>query len=574
MSAQDPSSDAPVAGQVGWPSFRRPRVQQLQLWTGLILFSFVLSHFANHALGLVSVEAMESFGGIRSGLWRSLPGTVLLYGALLTHIVIALWKTAKRRTWRMPIAEAAQLFLGLTIPIMLLDHLIGTRALYEVFGIEDAYRNVLSLQWPGLAVWQSTLLVVVWTHAMIGLHFWLRMRSWYPKAAPFLLALAVLIPALALAGWIEAARRIVIAGETERTLTRESILWADPVIRWTRWGLIALIAATVLTSLAMSFGVFDRARVRVTYPHGRMVRARPGQTLLEVSRENGIPHTSVCGGRARCSTCRTRIKGGHEHLPPPERAEKAVLARISASQDVRLACQLRVKGDVSVQPLFPAATRRAGSTEDGYRWGIEQSIAILFIDIRGFTALSERRLPFDVVFILNEYLNTMSSMVTRNGGIVDKFIGDSVMALFGITSGPQAGCREALKAAAAMMEALPDLNERLREELSGELRVGIGIHAGPAILGHVGVGAASGGITALGDTVNTASRLEGATKEFGTTLVVSDEVARYADIDVSSWRVERIMVRGRTTPLTVHPIAGPGPLRDALAAAERLKPAA
>ncbi|MEM8664447.1 MAG: adenylate/guanylate cyclase domain-containing protein, partial [Pseudomonadota bacterium] len=418
--------------------------QRLRLATGLVLFSFALGHFINHALGLISVPVMEAAGEVRRAIWQSLPGTVLLYGSLVLHMALALAKTLRRRTWRMPATEAMQLALGLTIPVMLIDHVVGTRVLHEVFQIDDSYTAVLSVLWPGIAVWQSVLLLVVWGHAMIGLYFWLRMRSWFARAAPLLMAAAVVIPALALAGWIEASRRLVLADETERVLTREAVIWSGPVITYGRYVLIALILGAVLTSLAVSLGLFDRNRFSVTYPGGRTVRARPGQTLLEISRENGIAHTSVCGGRARCSTCRTRITDGLDQLPTVDAPERGVLKRISAGPDVRLACQLRPRSALKVQPLFPAVSAEASLADDSYRWGMEQSIAILFVDIRQFTALSERRLPFDVVFILNEYLSTMAKQVTRNQGVVDKFIGDSVMGLFGITTGPQRGARDAL----------------------------------------------------------------------------------------------------------------------------------
>src|SRR5205814_7500895 len=134
-------------------------------------------------------------------------------------------------------------------------------------------------------------------------------------------------------------------------------------------------------------------------------------------------------------------------------------------------------------------------------------------DIRGFTALSEGRLPYDIVFVLNRYFAAMGRAVESAGGRVDKFIGDGVMALFGVSNTPEEGCRQALAAARLMSVRLVELNEALRAELNEPLRIGIGIHAGSVIVGEMGYGSATT-ITAIGDAVNTASRLESLCKEF------------------------------------------------------------
>ncbi|MEO1103402.1 MAG: adenylate/guanylate cyclase domain-containing protein [Pseudomonadota bacterium] len=537
--------------------------QRLRLASGLVLFAFVLSHFLNHALGLWSIGVMEAVGEVRRAAWRSLPGSVLLYGAFLVHIALALSKTALRRTWRMPPGEALQLALGLAIPFLLIDHIVGTTFLARSFGVADTYPHVISLLWPDLAVRQTLLLSIVWVHSVIGLHYWLRPKAIYPRARMGLFAAAIMIPTLATLGWIEGARRLALEGGERGAIPLEAIVTADLVIEWGRWILVAMTVAALALGLAGAAGLFARSRFAVTYPGARAVRGRPGQTLLEVSREHGIAHAAVCGGRARCSTCRTRILSGGSRLLPPKPAEEAVLSRIHAPPDVRLACQIKPRADLEVQPLLPARDAGLAPAEDSYRWGVEQEVAILFVDMRGFTTLSEQRLPFDVVFILNEYLASMARAVRRNGGVVDKFIGDAVMAIYGITTSPETAARQALFTAADMVDAVAALNAQLTAQLSEPLRIGIGIHAGPSILGRIGTDS-SEGLTALGDTVNTASRLEAATKELVATLVVSDEVARLADADVAHWRTERIAVRGREEHITVHAVSEADAVRGAL----------
>src|SRR5690606_23643483 len=176
---------------------------------------------------------------------------------------------------------------------------------------------------------------------------------------------------------------------------------------------------------------------RLTYRDDRIIDIPPGATVLEAIRGAGIPHAAVCGGRGRCSTCRVRVGRGAEHLPPPGPDELRVLDRIGRPPQVRLACQIRPVADLEVTPLLPpTATARDGLPAPGYRHGQEREIAILFADLRGFTGLADSRLPYDVVFILNRYFDAMGRAVEQAGGRLDKFIGDGVMALFGVEAGP------------------------------------------------------------------------------------------------------------------------------------------
>jgi hypothetical protein len=197
-----------------------------RLVSGLILFSFALTHFLNHALGLVDLDTMEAVQSVRRAIWRSPPGTVLLYGAFAVHITLGLWRLVRRATWRMPMWEAIQIGLGLLIPVWLIQHVIATRGMNLARGFDDTYSHELRILWPAVAMSQSALLLIVWVHATIGLHHWLRIRSWYRAVAPWLLGLAIVIPVLALAGWIEAARRVVEDAEGTQ-YPCESKAWAD-----------------------------------------------------------------------------------------------------------------------------------------------------------------------------------------------------------------------------------------------------------------------------------------------------------------------------------------------------------
>jgi adenylate cyclase len=533
----------------------------------MILFAFILTHFLNHALGLISLAAMEAGRGLFLGLWRGLVGTVVLYVALFTHLGLAFWSIYRRRSLRMPAWEATQLIVGLLIPPLLAIHIIGTRLAHELYGTADTYTYELLVIWvfqPWSGIQQATVLVIAWLHGCIGLHFWLRLRSWYARALPYAYAGALLVPVLGLLGFVAGGREVERLATDPAWLEEAGLRIGFPdeaglavlyaIERWFLIGFAALLFGT-LAARGMRRWLIRRRAITIAYPGGQRVEVQAGTTILEASRAAGIPHASVCGGRGRCSTCRVRISDGLEQLAPAGDQERKVLERVGAPPNVRLACQTRPRGDIAVVPILPpTATARDAQPRPGYLQGHEEEIAVLFADLRAFTQLAEHKLPYDLVFLLNRYFRAMGTAVEASGGQLDKFIGDGVMALFGVGGRPSEGCRRALAAARAMSESLSTLNESLSHDISEPLRIGIGIHAGPAIVGEMGHGRATS-ITAVGDTVNTASRLEALTKEYGCQLVFSETVAAHAGLDVAQLERHDIAIRGRVEPLAIHVVA-------------------
>jgi adenylate cyclase len=551
----------------------RPRsdvTTRLRLASGLVLMAFVASHLVNHALGIVSLAAMEQGRAVFVAVWRSLPGTVLLYAALLGHIGLVAHKLWRRRTLRMPAWEAAQITLGLLIPFWLAAHIIGTRGVNLRFGINDDYVHVLNALWPNGAWRQTVMLSIVWLHGCIGLHFWLRFRPWYERLKPSLLALGVLLPTLALIGFADAGRELKETLEADphwlaahldlaRGPDPAALDWRHRTEQAALAGFILILAATFGGRAARALRSRYLGRVRLHYPNGVTVSIMPGMSVLEASRAAGIPHASVCGGRGRCSTCRIRVGKGAEHLPPPAPDEARVLARIGGtSGNVRLACQLRPTEDLALVPLLPAT---AGPHDVHVQvdpgQGMEREVAVLFADLRAFTRIAEGRLPYDVVFVLNQYFKAMGEAIERTGGRVDKFLGDGIMALFGVDLEPEAACRQALAGAHAMAHALEVINRQLAQDLREPLKMGIGLHVGPVILGEMGFGRASA-LTAIGDPVNVASRLEELTKEFGVQLVVSARLAERAGVDLAGLELREIEIRGRRRPLRVRLVPDAG----------------
>jgi adenylate cyclase len=252
-----------------------------------------------------------------------------------------------------------------------------------------------------------------------------------------------------------------------------------------------------------------------------------------------------------------RVGEGAEHLPPPDEAEKKVLARVTESPSVRLACQIRPVTNIHVDALVLGhAAPSEAMAKPGYQQGKELVVAIMFVDLRASTKLCEGRLPFDVVFVLNQFFAELALALSETNGHYAQFNGDGLMAIYGLESGSERGAAEAIAGAKAMLKRLSNLNEKLKGELSDELKIGIGIHTGEAIIGSMGP-PASPIVSALGDNANVASRLESQTKEFGVPLVVSADTARFSKIDFSKFPKHRIKVKGRESEIMVYAVDTP-----------------
>jgi len=275
----------------------------------------------------------------------------------------------------MPRWEATQIILGLAIPFFLFPHIVNTRIAHSVFKVEDSYLYEFVRLWPESAAVQSLLLVFVWVHGCLGLHYWLRLSDGYQKALPVLRVLAAAIPVLALAGFAAGAQTAsdIMSDPEAMAALKARSNWPNAddsgtlasLRLWSRIGFFSLVAvATGIGVLRWLSRTAGGRKVRVSYAGGPTVVVPAGETLLEISRSRGVAHASVCGGRGRCSTCRVRIEQGLDRLSPPTGAEALTLRSIEAPANVRLACQIRPTADLTVALISRPAT--PGPPQDGF----------------------------------------------------------------------------------------------------------------------------------------------------------------------------------------------------------------
>ncbi len=558
-------------------------LRRMRLYSGLFLLFFVICHLINHAAGLFGYRALAAGLEIFMAVWSNPPMQFLLLAVALLHMSLGLYAFFARKSLKnLPLPEISQLLLGLLIPPLLVIHVLGTAYASAVYDLKADYVYILLLYFvfePWQGVQQVLVLLIAWTHGALGVWYWLRLKPGFARWRDRLLTLFIAFPLVALAGIVAAGREIIYLSSrsswlnariTEMNLPPEAAV--DQIYALETNLLIAYGVLLGLTLGGRGLRALLRGRsnqVKISYPGGRRVTVPLGTSILEASQLNGIAHASVCGGRGRCSTCRVRVIDGIRQLPFATAEEKRVLRGVNAPPDVRLACQTRPLAHVEVEPLLaPGVGPNEASRRPAPRPGEEREIAVLFADIRGFTSISEAMLPYDVVFLLNRYFRAIALALEGAGGHVDKFIGDGVMALFGLDGDADEACRQALSAAAAMGKAIDDINRALSHDLQQPLRIGIGVHVGTAVVGEMGYGAARA-LTAIGDTVNTASRLEQLTKEHRALLIFSEETARKAGLETSGLKQATTPIRGRKEPLKILIVERPEDLASLAGNAKR-----
>tara|TARA_B000000557_G_scaffold117592_1_gene95390 strand:+ start:124 stop:1458 length:1335 start_codon:yes stop_codon:yes gene_type:complete len=258
-------------------------------------------------------------------------------------------------------------------------------------------------------------------------------------------------------------------------------------------------------------------------PDNKICDSNIGETILQTALKNGIPHVAACGGEGNCTTCRLLVLDGIDNCSPETDAEKSLKENAHTTEEFRLACQTSISGDITVRRLVLNKDDINSVSEKGAsgRLGKTKEIAILFSDIRGFTPFSEKLTPYDVVFILNRYFSRMVKCVEQNKGSVDNYIGDGLVAIFGLHD-ERHPAQHAVKSALEMCSEIDDMKPYLKTMYGQDFDIGVGIHWGSAVVGDIGAGK-SKRLTAIGDAMNFASRVESANKQFQSRVLISEE---------------------------------------------------
>ena len=530
-----PSSGSPVL-----------TIRRLRAASGLVLLTYIGLHLANHALGLVSVGTADTARRVMHALWHSPPGTVLLYGSLVVHMALAFVAVWARRSLRLPPVEVLRLVLGFGLPLLLYMHVAATRLLDTLFNIDAPYARVVN----ALAHWntaplQLALIAIAWTHGCIGVAIMLRANPNVRRYSHTAVAAAVLLPVIGALGFLAMARELAVTGAKAAAMPSPAQFAqvsaiASMMMLGHAVATVALFAAHAWRARFES-GVAGTLRLSTG---GQVLQVPRGWSVLEASDRHGVPHLSLCGGRARCSTCRVRVAGPTANIPPPNADEARTLRRIHAAPDVRLACQLRPLGDLAFEPQLTA------HGADGPRVTHEREVAVLFVDLRRWSTLAEGQWPHDLVYVLDRYFAVVGEAVRACGGEPNQFIGDSVMAIFGLETDLATACAQAFRAATRIRDDMAAWRAEFEAHFPHGLAIGIGLHAGAAVVTEVGYRETTS-VTAVGEVVNTASRLQEQTKASGAWLVASAEAIALGQVADDGAERTTIAVRGRSAPLGV-----------------------
>lgn len=297
--------------------------------------------------------------------------------------------------------------------------------------------------------------------------------------------------------------------------------------------------------------------IKIDYENEKTVDVdNEDMTILEISSLNGIPHVCACGGNARCSTCRVIILENHENVFPPNEAEKNLARKKGFESNIRLACQTKLKGSVKLRRLVLDESDVRLAATDKETTGKVKKLAIMFTDIRDFTSFSENNLCYDIVHILNRYFFEMGKVINAFDGYIDKYMGDGIMAMFGLESDSgKSACESAVRAGLEMFHVLDNLNDYLESYFNTRFKIGVGIHYGEVVVGELGHPSKMQ-FSAIGDAVNIASRVESSTKLLNAPLLVTEAV--FSEINSGIFQTGRVFseteLKGKIEKYTLYEV--------------------
>ena len=531
-------------------------IRRARMYSGLVIFLYVTVHLVNHSMGLISLEVMEGLRQRVSAFNRNIVVSLTLYGALLVHTLLGFHHLLTRRSFKMSAKDWTQLVTSFALPLVLLPHMFASGYTPRFKDAQTSYKVVLDgMLEDGGIYFMGLFVIFVWVHGIIGITSMIKFHPVYQKYKNAFLVVSWLLPILAVLGAVTASKELATDIENNKIIMEQVYAEAnigkelEAELMQTS-DMLMVNYLFILLGVILFVFVLHQVRkafrkIKITYPNDKEVRVAKGTSILEASREHRIGHVSMCGWRGRCSTCRVRVMSDIETLPPRNGIESLVAERLSLQDNVRLACQLRPTSAVEVRPLVNAPVETLTTEDRETLCGREEEIVVMFVDLRGFTAISEKLLPYDTVYLLNQYFKIAGEAIVQSGGRIDKFIGDGIMALFTDGSGVEENSKNALLAAGKLAEGIKELSTETSSDFGSDLKFGIGIHAGTSVVGAMGYGENITD-TAIGDCVNVASRLEQLTKEEECQLIITSDLYQRSGLSLKVSYEKNVTVKGKS----------------------------
>lgn len=292
------------------------------------------------------------------------------------------------------------------------------------------------------------------------------------------------------------------------------------------------------------------------FKEDKVIECPPGSTILDATLASKIDHAHACGGNGVCSTCRVSIIEGLENCSQRSTEEKAIVEKLRFPSEIRLACQTKLVGNVSIRRMVSDKMdmdiiKEQFSDESDIALGSQQKLTIVFTDIINYTKLAEKFPPYDIVHVLNRYYKIMNAIIIANKGIISDVAGDGILAVFGIDDTEENSVLDAIHAINGMKENLKLFNEYLLSNFNIEFGIRAGIHYGNVIVGPFDTGAMKK-TAVIGDNVNYASRIESANKEFGTEMLLSEEAYREIQSQFPKNNKYKSTLKGKTGEYTLY----------------------
>ena len=528
------------------------KIRTIRIVTGLVIYAYVTTHLLNLSLGLVSLEQMEFWRPVFMAPWQSLLGSVVMYGSLLTHMCLGFVALYHRRTLRMSSFDTIQLVLALILPPLVVIHVLGTRVVSSMVDFQPTYSWILMIYWkwtPVAGLRQVGVVLAAWIHGCMGLYYWMRLKTWWPRASMFIYPLAFIVPVLALLGFVEAGKDILQLAQDPQWLAslRSSAASIDKqtvaeLYRLENILLVtyALILMAVLSArwirLLRTRSVESKSTTTMSYTNGPTVTSKSGFSILEISRRSTISHASVCGGRGRCATCRVRIIEGAEHLSPAQADELKLLEKVGAAADVRLACQaIAMAGSVTVQRLLPAPGDAQVVNLLDYVSGEEQQVVVLSIACLGIAEIVDNS-GLTSPSVLDQYIGDSIDEIQAENGQLDSADTFSVVASFNSETSLLNIAEAAYKIGSNAVERFNQIKKQLQQQVildaGNTLRLNITLHVGRAILPTSD--GSNKSLNVVGEAIDELNRLRRIKRM--SSVLLSDEFVTLLDLNTDGWQ--------------------------------------